>query len=256
MPNEGDSTILRDSRDGKKYIVGKSADGNYWMLQNLDHDIKTDGSVTYDNTTTDLGWNGFGYSSASWSPSAATYPTSITAWNGSDTTPESYDPGEQYWNGGLNYNSKDSSNYISSSGSPYYHLGNYYNWTAAVAMNDSFSYINNYTDVNQSICPSGWTLPKAGDNTSSGSFQYLVEKYGWSNNEITNPYIWDSPIKLSLAGSWSGSLDYAGNIGPYWSSVVRRFDNACNLSAGYGGYVNPGSSSKRNYGFSVRCAAR
>ncbi|MBR2708855.1 hypothetical protein IKE98_00790 [Candidatus Saccharibacteria bacterium] len=257
MPNEGDSTILRDSRDGKMYIVGKLADGNYWMLQNLDHDIKTDGSVIYDNTTTDIGWNGSGYSSASWSPSAATYPTGTTTWNGSNTNPESYDPGEQYWSGTLRDNTPVST------GSPYYHLGNYYNWTAAVAMNDSSSYKGPETDVNQSICPSGWTLPKVSNilyNAPSGSFRYLVSQYGWSDDKMTDPYIWDSPIKLPLAGNWHGSLAEIGDFGNYWSPVVE--ENLGNFASGlklfyYGGSVDPDYTLiSRGSGYSVRCVAR
>lgn len=35
MPNEGDSVVLLDARDGKKYSIGNVA-GNYWMTKNLD----------------------------------------------------------------------------------------------------------------------------------------------------------------------------------------------------------------------------
>ena len=247
----GEETTAEDKRDGKKYKVAKLADGNIWMTQNLDHDIKTDGSVTYDNTTTDLGWNGTGYDTASWTPSTATYSTGTTTWNGSDTAPESYDPGEQYWSGTIHDSTPVST------GSPYYHLGNYYNWTAAVAMNDSSSYTNDNTDVNQSICPAGWTLPKSGNNTSSGSFKYLVEKYGWSDNQMTNPYIWNSPIKLPLAGFWHNSSQYdVGGDGYYWSSVVGGSSRARFLWVEDDGTVAPTSYTLRSNGSSVRCVAR
>jgi hypothetical protein len=52
---EDSQYYLADKRDDKTYCVAKLKDGNLWMTQNLDHDIKTDGSVTYNNTTTDLG---------------------------------------------------------------------------------------------------------------------------------------------------------------------------------------------------------
>lgn len=35
MPNSGDTTDLKDSRDNKKYAVTRLADGNVWMTQNL-----------------------------------------------------------------------------------------------------------------------------------------------------------------------------------------------------------------------------
>ena len=54
MPNEGDNTILYDIRDGKGYFVTHLADGNYWMTQNLDLNLLTDGSITYDSTNTDI----------------------------------------------------------------------------------------------------------------------------------------------------------------------------------------------------------
>lgn len=155
--------VLASSRamadDDKTYCVAKLKDGNLWMTQNLDHDIKTDGSVAYNNTTTDLGWNGTSYTTASWTPASATKTTSDTTWTTDDTgytIPESYDPGELYWNGNAGYyvgsesdcttagGTWDSTNYrcnlISSTGDSHYHLGNYYNWTSAVAMDDSSSY--------------------------------------------------------------------------------------------------------------------
>ena len=41
LPNTGDSTILRDARDGKEYTVKRLADGRVWMTQNLNIVNKT-----------------------------------------------------------------------------------------------------------------------------------------------------------------------------------------------------------------------
>ena len=65
---EDNQYYLRDKRDEKPYCVALLKDGNIWMTQNLDHDIKTDGTVIYDSTTTDI--------PSTWTPSTATYPTS------------------------------------------------------------------------------------------------------------------------------------------------------------------------------------
>ena len=267
---------LADKRDDKTYCVAKLKDGNLWMTQNLDHDIVTDGSVTYDNTTTDLGWNGTSYSTASWIPSTATYDTSTTTWNDSATTPESYDPGELYWNSAAGLYSSESDcvaaggtwdstnnkcNQIASTGNSHYHLGNYYNWTAAVAMNDSSGYTTENTDVNQSICPSGWTLPKSGGSASGGSFQYLFMQYGWNNGEdMTNPNIWNTAIKLPLSGRWNGSLSEVGRAGLFWSPVVgtnllnRMFGYGAQI--GYNGYVASDDYLLCGNAISVRCVAR
>ena len=42
-----------------------------------------------------------------------------------------------------------------------YHAGNYYNWTAAIASNNSSSLTTQYTNAPNSICPAGWRLPIA-----------------------------------------------------------------------------------------------
>ena len=270
---EDSQYYLADKRDDKTYCVAKLKDGNLWMTQNLDHDIKTDGSVTYNNTTTDLGWNGTSYTTASWTPVSATKATSDTTWTTDTgyTIPESYDPGELYWNGTAGYYSSESNcttaggtwdainnmcNQISSTGDSHYHLGNYYNWTAAVAMNDSGSYTIGNTDVNQSICPAGWTLPKSGNNTSNGSFQYLFEQYGWSSYQMTDPNIWNTAIKLPLSGYWYGSLSLVGYGGVFWSPVVSSSGAAYPADAYSGGYVSPDDINGRDYGTSVRCVAR
>jgi uncharacterized protein (TIGR02145 family) len=125
-------------------------------------------------------------------------------------------------------------------------------------MNDSSSYTTNSQDVNQSICPAGWTLPKSGDITSNGSFQYLFEQYGWdsSSSKIENPNIWNTAIKLPLSGDWYGSLNYVGNDGGFWSPVVYSSNSAYYVHANSDGDVTPDYSDFRSYGNLVRCIAR
>ena len=243
VDDESETTLI-DSRDNKTYTVSKLKDGNCWMTQNLDHNIVTDGSVAYTPTTTDV--------PATWTPSTATYPTGTTTWNYSTTTPESYDPGALYWSG-----TPGDSTPVST-GDSHYHLGNYYNWTAAVAMNDSSSYTTDQQDANQSICPANWTLPKSGNVTTSGSFRYLVTQYGWdsSSHTMTNPNIWNSPIKASLSGYWYGSLDNVGGSGYFWSPMVNDSFVSYYLYANSDGYVDPDYYRNRDDGHSVRCLAR
>ncbi|MBR3236147.1 hypothetical protein IKF92_00480 [Candidatus Saccharibacteria bacterium] len=264
---------LADKRDDKTYCVAKLRDGNIWMTQNLDLDI--DSETTYTSADTDI--------SSDWSPAASTHATGDTEWESYDEVdnpdggdyyhPESYDPGDLYWNGTAAYYDNETDcvagggtwdsdnsmcNLIASSGDSHYHLGNYYNWSAAVATNDTSSYTTQYQDLDRSICPANWTLPKSGNNTSNGSFQYLVTQYGWDSDEhkMTNPNIWNTPIKSALAGSWSGSLGGVGSNGYFWSPVVFDSYSAHNLDADGDGYVAPVGTYGRYAGISVRCISR
>ncbi len=278
---------LTDKRDNKTYTIAKLKDGNVWMTQNLDLDI--DQNKTYTNEDTDLGYNTNTnqYESASWKPERSTYPTGTETWGelGEDpetgnplayTHPESYDPGNLYVNPAMvEYNATGEGEQPESAtlttGTPNNHLGNYYNWTAALATNDSSNYGKENPDTgeyenlntNQSICPAGWTLPIGGDVTESPankSFQNLVEKYGWTSDsyEMKNPNIWNSPIKLALSGLWYGgeAPESVGYLGYFWSSVADGSDLAYYLGAASGGDVYPGDYDDRNNGLTVRCVSR
>ena len=253
----GQQYQLKDSRDQKDYYISKLADGNVWMTQNLDHDIVTTTDFyTYANT--DIGHGSTPNTQATWTADTATYATGVTTWATEatgNTTPQSYDPGNNCWSGTL----QDSTTVPCSQNGSHFHLGNFYNWTAAVAMNDSSSYTANGTDVDQSICPAGWTLPKDDSLTTSGPFQYLVTQYGWNSDdeEMAGTYsMWDSPLYFPLSGSWRGSLSYVGTRGDYWSSVVVNSIVANRPYYRYDGSVYPGGLSDRYRGYSVRCLAR
>ena len=244
---EDNQYTLTDKRDGKTYTIAKLKDGNIWMTQNLDHDIVTDGSVIYDNTTTDLGWNSStnSYDAASWIPSTA---TSTTIFNESYSNPQSYDPGELYWNGVV---TSGSTNQISTTGEPHYHLGNYYNWTAAVALNNNTFYPQ--TEATQSICPTGWTLP------NNSSYQNLIRQYGWSSHQMVNPSIWNTAIKTPLSGYILYNLEWVGYEGSFWTSELTDLDfgQGDYLSIDYNDNVYVGTRSLVTaYGSSIRCLTR
>ena len=268
---EGTQYTLKDKRDGKTYTVSKLADGNIWMTQNLDLDL--DSSRTYTNLDTDLGWNGSNYGTASWTPAHSTNATSITVWNGSNISPESYNPGDLYWNG----EAFTSTDQVSSVGIPQYHLGNYYNWTAAAALNDSSLYpeCDEYAGdcrnriVEQSICPTGWTLPKDGEEDGeNGSFRYLIERYGWDDTVSTfigsfNSY--SAPMYFNIGGGVGGYIGSGdvklgvGNSSWYWSRDVDDGHDAYTLyldTTGGDYDTMPYYDDWRAYGYSVRCVAR
>ena len=305
---EGTQYTLTDKRDAKTYTISKLADGKVWMTQNLDLDL--DENTTYTNEDTDLGWNTSTntYDTASWSPIRSTYETTSDhihawcqggTWNSQDgycennNTPESYDPGDLYWNTTTSdfsdwdayYNSCDYSTstpscdeslnplstYASSTGIAQYHLGNYYNWAAAIASNDTSIYgvYNENTgeydnlETHQSICPAGWTLPYSTWNDSlsqnEGDFADLWTEYGWDStnynfSDITN--LTGAPLYFAPAGFFSGNLGDVGGGGNFWSSVADNDDGARDAYFYVDGGANPANSGNRYDGNSVRCLLR
>lgn len=184
---------LRDSRDGKSYTVAKMKDGYVWMTQNLDLNLST--ATTLTPLDTDV--------SSNWTPTKTTKNIG-DSWIVSDHTPESIDVGDYYWDNSSSSGTKISTKVapsgivtpddpeagddetddemlsgISDEGDAHYHLGNYYNWTAAVAMNDSSEYTP-MIEADQSICPAGWTLPRGlnYEDTNDGVAGFMnIEEY-------------------------------------------------------------------------------
>ena len=229
---------LKDSRDQKIYYVAMLNDGNVWMTQNLDHDIVTDTNY-YTPENTDIPEN--------WVSIKATYATGDGTYIDTSTEPESYDPGDICWDG-------ESSSVACTQKDSHYHLGNYYNWTAAVAMNDSSMYNggNSGAPVNQSICPAGWRLP-----VSSGSKSYpdLVSKLNLTAGENSNIQL--APVFFPQSGYWRrGVARNIGADGGFWSSYFSNGDNAYRLFYSLStGCLNENSRNARVIGYSVRCVA-
>jgi hypothetical protein len=241
---------LTDIRDNKKYYIAKLADGNVWMTQNLDLDLETSpvNVVALTPANTDIPSN--------WTPSSATRTN--TSWTFTTTAPQSYNPGTKYWNGNTHNGSGTSTSYISNSGTAQYHLGNYYNWTAAVALNNSSSYTTAGTLVDQSICPAGWTIPRAG--TGEDSFYALLDEFGFTTSSIngSNEKAWESPLYFTLSGVWTGQLRFIGNRGVYFTSVAGSVTNsAADYTLFYNGQTGSIDSNKIiGGGQTVRCFTR
>lgn len=230
---------LRDIRDNKLYYIAKLADGNVWMTQNLDLDLETSpvNVVALTPANTDIPSN--------WTPSSATRTN--TSWTFTTTAPQSYNPGTKYWNGNTHNGSGTSTSYISNSGTAQYHLGNYYNWTAAVALNNSSSYTTAGVLLDQSICPAGWTLPRGGYGAST----YYTLSYQYPGN------IWLSPTYFALSGNWGGSYDSVGYTAMYWATGAKSADRAYYVDFSSDGSRNVGTGGyDRDMGLPVRCIAR
>ncbi|MBR3052437.1 hypothetical protein IKG60_02350 [Candidatus Saccharibacteria bacterium] len=141
----------------------------------------------------------------------------------------------------------------------------YYNWTAAIASNDSSSFDTpTYNDPTanpqNSICPKSWRLPTISNDpgTTPGStneFRRLNILYNSNSTDNASGLI-SAPLYLSRSGRIDGgSLLYAGGSGFYWSSPVSSSEYARGLRF-YATDVYPENSSYRYAGFSLRCVAR
>ena len=260
-----------DVRDGKQYWVTKLKDGNIWMTQNLDLDIVA-GSTNLTSNNTDLSTDeniytasntiyalkgtgdsyGYTYENgiATWIPERSTIPygqLNKTNWQNITTRPYSYDGGKTY----------PDTNVTEANTGTHGLSGNYYNWTAAVASNNSNSVPG---DVANSICPKGWKLPTIND------FNIMLSTYDIISLNNTSAYldggfekIISSPIHFIRAGGIINGESFRLNIsGYYWTPHA----NSVNSSNYYSFYESAPNSNPtycgigRDCGRSIRCIAR
>jgi len=135
------SLQLLDTRDNKLYWVTKLADGNCWMTQNLDYDIKQSNNTLslIDGTTT---------TSARFATFTSTTPSTIIACALGNC---SYDPGNYYAANGTSTADLEIScnSGVNDGENCHYHLGNYYQQDAVVGE----------YNLRPSICPQNWRVP-------------------------------------------------------------------------------------------------
>ncbi|MBQ3348443.1 hypothetical protein IJG90_02930, partial [Candidatus Saccharibacteria bacterium] len=149
----------------------------------------------------------------------------------------------------------------------HWHVGNYYNWTAAIASNDSSSISTQYTNAANSICPSGWTLPygaDSGDTATYREFGQLLLSAGittsltatsYATNGFTNIRI--APLFFVRGGGVEVSSQFgAASYGRYWSSSVFSASSAYTMHFYSSGLNSANDYSSRYRGFSVRCLVR
>ena len=287
---EGSQTQLIDIRDNKVYWATKLADNHCWMTQNLDLDLSHEVALTSETSDIDPESYGTtiytaetGYSKdkdtgvVSWLPSTIVNvggtPTqradtivmngdSVPNWANDYSRPYSADPGERYWY--TNPSTYDEHNYTSletcandnnndTAGCRHSHLGNYYNWSAAVANNNTSGYDSG--TLTNSVCPKNWDLPV------NGAYGTLMQAQSvWSGSG--NIYATDGFNKLRTTPLYyqrfglvnGGSLGNLGSYGLYWSSTGSKAKYAHDLSF-IGSGIWPGDGYGRDLGFSVRCMA-
>ena len=288
----GQQYTLIDKRDGKEYTVAKQADGKCWMTQNLDLEIGGVDTAPLTSNNTNLNVAGSeayadGYGTVNginiWNPVATAITSSYTisgatvspAWpTNNRSNPYSAEGGDVYvytsdsTSGDTVFTSL--SDCMTTGGHTeaecaHYHVGNYYNWTAAIASNDSSNYWSGYA-VND-ICPVGWRLPKgraATDNASTREFGELFRAAGITDSLTANRYTTNgfnniriAPLYFVRGGLIGGSsLSSRGSLGFYWSSTVYN-GNYAYYAEFSSVYVNSAvSENTRDLGFSIRCVAQ
>ena len=277
--NTHDTVLAVDKRDYKAYWVTKLLDGHIWMTQNLAIDLgeidiagnvtprtftseDTDLNAIYDETSGSYAEYSDGYSHdsasdiISWTPadSAVTRKftgTSVSGWNSSNTTPASATKTD-----GPNTGHES--------------LGNYYNWTAAIASNDSSiltssTYHNIANNPQNSICPKGWRLPTISSQSnaiSDSTNEFARLNYIYNDNKTSGE---DADIKLlsdPLFFVKSGYVGRSGGLvgynteGLYYSSTTGGRDTGYYLDFSSSniktGYINI----DRWNSWSIRCVAK
>ena len=240
---------LYDSRDWKQYYVAKLADGNIWMTQNLNHNIGDIDGGTYTPADTDIPSN--------WTPTAEEYThTNSSIWSHELVAAASYNPGNLCWDGVISPNEIGTieTNTEACTQDNHYHLGNYYNWNAAIATSDSSSFVE-YIDAEQSICPAGWTMPNI------ASFSKILRELNLTSG--INGNVHSAPVYFIYGGNMGGDggNNWVGRIGRYWSSTPT-FTNinasALQILSNVSTIEIPGNDSglHRGNGIFVRCLAR
>ena len=271
---------LIDVRDNKIYWVAKLKDGNCWMTQNLDLDI-TASSTALNSNNTDISTDesiytatntiytlkgesdtyGYTYENgiATWIPERNTITYSqlnSTTWTNDGNHPYSYDrlnisTGEPVYPDGNVSQALAGDHGLS---------GNYYNWTASVASNDSSNTNSANPDPANSICPKGWRLP----NIVNQEFGNLLVQHGIIETNTSITYLEGGFDKMGATSLYlvrggninNGSLNNSGSYGSYWSSTSYNNGNrAYHLRFGSND-VNPHYSNNKGFGYSIRCLDR
>ena len=290
-----------DIRDWKLYHITKMKDGKCWMTQNLDFEMSTNTSLSsldtdlnqYDTVgyTTDAGYTKEG-NTIYWAPATSTtheFNSGTFSYYdlGNKRYARSFDPGNYYWIG--NWNSDGAETYYEPTINDYVsgdmgsnpekfsivpfagngmhgHVGNYYNWAAAVATNHAERFVGNTaSDVKNnpqnSICPHGWRLPTISNGGTTDDFVYLVSQYANISSSQRNKVMVSAPLWFVRTGRMSSNTLNIGYSTDYWSSTSYATSTyGYNYYQSYMCVSNITNSitsfSYRNEGVPVRCVAR
>ncbi|MDO4753044.1 MAG: FISUMP domain-containing protein, partial [Candidatus Saccharibacteria bacterium] len=210
---------LVDSRDNQSYIVQRLADGNCWMMTNLNLGATTlANDLTAENTNISTTVSASDFNN--WKKSSGS--STLTA-------------GEYISRTGTDATSK----------TPYATLYNFYAASAG-SINGS----SNSNNATQDICPAGWRLPTGGANSE---FTNLYAQSAYDSISKMRAPIQDGGGAFVLAGFFNnGGVEYSNQRGYYWASTVDG-TGAMKVFSLYTTYVNADNNLNRNIGGSIRC---
>lgn len=274
-----DTALVIDKRDYKSYYVTKLKDGHIWMTQNLAIDLSytdgtgniamrtftsedTDLNVIYDETTGNYAeYGGDGYTKdndiISWTPDPTAQTSTIRGtsapdWRNSNNVP---------------YSAKK----VDGTTTGHEALGNYYNWTAAIAANNSSALTQGtFNDISKnpknSICPKGWRLPTisnqanniSGSTNEFGRLNFLYNN-GQTSGASAGATLKKAPLWFVQAG-YVTNTSLSGNLGFYWSSTIAGTYQAYGLFFGWNNinlaYTGVDRNLGRSAGWLIRCVAK
>lgn len=214
-----DLRTLADNRDDQTYKVAKLADGNIWMIDNLNLNSSTITASQLDSTNTNL--------DANETLSASTFKS----WQTSSPT-ATYTSGQYLPITGTDSTSKTKN-------------GTLYNYCAASAGAACNSTTSNTTS---DICPKGWRLPIGGPN---GDFQKLYSLTEYNTLAKMRSPVSDGGAAFALPGYFNTSYLSSGTA--YWTSVAYNSTASYAMSINTSNGVNPLNYGVNSLGFSVRC---
>ena len=218
LPNDGDVVTLYDKRDGTAYTIGKLADDNYWMLDNLAIDLVSVPLSTLKGNTN------------------AT-DTSLEYLKGVQTRDPNNDPDGNYatagvadWANSSYYSAPHAfvgdKDLVSSSVIPgskgQNKIGGHFNYCAASAGSYCYDGGSNTSvgDATEDICPSGWRMPtgaSAGEYSTIAASVTGVASVSYNGDDATAI---KQALSLPLSGYASDTgVNYANNNGYFWSST-------------------------------------
>ncbi len=273
----GQIGTLIDTRDDTTYSVGKLADSNCWLLDNLaldltNTDVKT-AMLNSADTKTNASYQTLGYLFNGGGTTADQYPTAKlnnVAWTSSaqnyydvpmmvksGTCNDAYcvnDPTSGNWS----YDSTTQATINNLTSYAQGKIGIYYNYCAASAGSYCYAYGTNVDsagtaiDAAEDICPAGWRLPTggpistSGNNNGGGEFQNLYNQY----NNV-------QAFQIALSTPLSGDLEYGvahrqGSGGYFWSSTYMDNNHMYYLYVG-SKVAYPQYYVSRWVGFTIRC---
>lgn len=248
------STELVDSRDGERYTVGKLADGNCWMLENLRLDISDPAvQANLTSTTTNAPNDVLAYLKDG--GGSAPYPASGVVAKTADNNAWEHSYNLPY----IAVSGTDGDGWTKNTirpavgASPAGKNGIYYNFCAASA--GSYCYPNNASGTTMyDICPAGWHIPR-GDGSTTSELIALRNAYG--DNSASTLEALRFVVNGNLTFSTIDKLSANSPAGYIWGAPWAAFPTSTyNMFIAYGNsnsVYSPYTSGDRGVGMSVRC---